>query len=292
MIKNFVLKKGDQLAFSITFTSPTPATAMEFGVKEKYSDDYYTIIKTMEKKQRKVIFIGDSYAEGYTPDGRVIGWPEVVKNILDLQNPIISYRGGTGFISGLENGSFTDLLSAIPSDTSVTDVVVAGGYNDRYGNKTKVVEGITRFCNVSRNKFPNAKISIGMIGWSTIERQQESLRVAIEGYKEGCAVNDVTYMTDAETSLRSSSLFSSDQIHPNQSGENVIAMNIAKYLPDTYTGGISKVSDTKYQIIIPSEDTAKLDIRNYVYDLRLKVNNVVKTPLSGKLMIKDSVFED
>lgn len=105
MVKNFLLKRGDQLAFTITFTSTTPVTAMEFGVKQKYSDDYYTIIKYL-------------------------------------------------------------------------------------GN------------------------------------------------------------------------------------------------------GISRQSDTKYLITIPSEDMAKLEIKNYVYDLRMKIGNIVRTPLSGKLMIKDTVFED
>lgn len=104
MIKNFLTKRGDQLAFTITFTSATPATAMEFGVKKKYSDEFYTIIKSL-------------------------------------------------------------------------------------GN------------------------------------------------------------------------------------------------------GITKLSDSKYQVIVSSEDMNKLDIATYVYDLRLKINSVVKTPLSGKLIIKDTVFE-
>lgn len=71
-----------------------------------------------------------------------------------------------------------------------------------------------------------------------------------------------------------------------------------KYTDETYTiikslgDGITKLSDNKYQIIVPSSDTNKLDIENYVYDLRLKIGSVIKTPLSGKLMIKQTVFED
>lgn len=69
------------------------------------------------------------------------------------------------------------------------------------------------------------------------------------------------------------------------------------YTDDTYTiikyigNGITKLSDTKYQISIPSSDMKKLGIFNYVYDLRIKAGSEVKTPLSGKLMIKDTVFE-
>lgn len=70
------------------------------------------------------------------------------------------------------------------------------------------------------------------------------------------------------------------------------------YTDDVYTilkslgNGITKLSDTKYQIMVPSSDTAKLDIFNYVFDLRIKINSEIKTPLSGKIMVKDTVFED
>ena len=69
------------------------------------------------------------------------------------------------------------------------------------------------------------------------------------------------------------------------------------YGDDSYTilkylgNGITKLSDTKYQIVVNSEDTNKLNIANYPYDLRLKISSVVRTPLSGKSMIKETVFE-
>lgn len=71
-----------------------------------------------------------------------------------------------------------------------------------------------------------------------------------------------------------------------------------KYSDEEYTilkyigNGITKISNYKYQIIIPSSEMAKLEIETYVYDLRLMVNSSIKTPLSGKLMIKETVFED
>ena len=71
-----------------------------------------------------------------------------------------------------------------------------------------------------------------------------------------------------------------------------------KYSDNVYTilktigNGITQLSSYKYQIIIPSSEMAKLDIATYVYDLRLKVNTSIKTPLSGKLMVKETVFED
>ena len=47
MIKNFIVKKGDQLSFTITFTSSLPVTSVEWGIKKEYTDEVYTILKTL-----------------------------------------------------------------------------------------------------------------------------------------------------------------------------------------------------------------------------------------------------
>lgn len=71
-----------------------------------------------------------------------------------------------------------------------------------------------------------------------------------------------------------------------------------KYSDDYYTivksigNGITQISTNKFQITLNPEDTKRLEIRKYVYDLRYKSSSVVKTPLSGKLIIQDTVFED
>lgn len=54
MIKNFIVKKGDQLSFTITFTSSTSVTNIEWGIKKDYADDQYTILKTLNNGIAKV----------------------------------------------------------------------------------------------------------------------------------------------------------------------------------------------------------------------------------------------
>lgn len=51
--------------------------------------------------------------------------------------------------------------------------------------------------------------------------------------------------------------------------------------------GITKINDFTYQIIIP---TNALDLETYVYDVRTIYEGVPKTPLSGKIIVKDTVF--
>lgn len=54
MIKNFIVKKGDQLSFSITFTSSLPVSSIEWGIKKEYTDEVYTILKTLNNGITKV----------------------------------------------------------------------------------------------------------------------------------------------------------------------------------------------------------------------------------------------
>ena len=293
MIKNFLVKKGDQLGFTLTFTSSLPISNIEWGVKAEYEDTTYTIYKSLNKLERKIVFIGDSYAEGYTPDGNVNGWPVVVKNKLGLDNTIIKYKGGIGFGAGLQAGTFTDLLRQVESDANVTHVIVCGGYNDRYLTRDAILTGIADFCNTAKSKFPNASIMIGACGWSSEVSQHDSLNKAIAAYQTGARDNNVMYLTDVENSLHGhADYFSSDHIHPNALGQNAIADNVIKYIPMYDSNGISKIDDRTYSFVLSSADTNILDYHIYPYDIRVKVGNNVKTPLSGKIYIKQTVFKE
>lgn len=70
-----------------------------------------------------------------------------------------------------------------------------------------------------------------------------------------------------------------------------------EYTDEVYTilktlgNGISKVADNKYSFTLTSTDTDKLDYYNYPYDIRVTTGSVIKTPLSGKLFIKETVFK-
>ena len=54
--------------------------------------------------------------------------------------------------------------------------------------------------------------------------------------------------------------------------------------------GITKINDRTYQITIPYTEMAKLDYGVYVYDMRTKENTIPTTPLSGKLIIQETVY--
>lgn len=58
----------------------------------------------------------------------------------------------------------------------------------------------------------------------------------------------------------------------------------------TLGNGITKLDNRRYQVIITSPETGQLDFEQYIYDIRVRSGNVIKTPLSGKIIVKESVF--
>ena len=54
--------------------------------------------------------------------------------------------------------------------------------------------------------------------------------------------------------------------------------------------GITKIDNRTYQITIPYTEMAKLDYGMYVYDVRTKSGQIPITPLSGKLIIQETVY--
>lgn len=66
------------------------------------------------------------------------------------------------------------------------------------------------------------------------------------------------------------------------------------YADTTYTiyvslnNGITKISDTTYQVVIPTQE---LNYETYLYDLKVVISSVAYIPLSGRITVKPSVFE-
>lgn len=186
-------------------------------------------------KNKKIILIGDSYAEGYTPDGNVTSWQEYFINLTGLSNTIRKYQGGVGFVNISSNKTFQTLLEEITSDNNVTDIVVLGGYNDTSYNNTQINNAIKSFQLKANEKFPNANIYIGAIGWSKDSSKIYSLNNLVSKYKNNAPLCNCAYLKNMEYSLHEYfDSFSSDGIHPNGHGQYRIALNLIQAL---LTGG-------------------------------------------------------
>lgn len=201
----------------------------EFGV-----DIRYGLFRTYQPLGKNYLLIGDSYLEGYTPDGDVLSWGDNLKNFMGINyNTVINYMGGVGFIAGnsgsADGVSFETLsLSAdVPDSNTITHIVVCGGYNDAVrslsGGSAAILTQIQTFVQNVSARYPNAKIYIGMIGYrnndaDVLSRIRGAVLEAYQTANRYGANDKVVYLNNVEWVLTSSDM-ASDGYHPNGDGQ-------------------------------------------------------------------------
>lgn len=181
-----------------------------------------------------IITIGDSYGEGYTPDGMVKPWCDTLHETYfsDASFYVNKSLGGSGFGS---NTSFSDLLSKAIAGLSdkqkkqVKYVVVAGGWNDQFVDGSLVNSGIKDTIDLM-TQLPNATLYIGwiatpIIGFTTRKR--------IKAYNEIKSLYETywgkfKFLSGADSALSWVGVLASDKIHPNATGQASIADMIYK----------------------------------------------------------------
>lgn len=185
---------------------------------------------------KKFVFVGDSYAQGYTPDGNVNSWIDVFTTLANITNYTEYSQGGTGFAT---TPSFTSLISSVAVDPEVDYIIVGGGYNDN--GFTTVPDAIKLFYDTARIKYPNAKIYVGFFGWTLVNHNiQRNLIFRCSDYKQGCeGVLNLFYLYGVENVIFNNNNYSSDGYHPNQNGQNIIAHAIYQaFCRGSYAGGV------------------------------------------------------
>lgn len=198
----------------------------------------------------KTICIGDSYGEGYNPDGNVTGWTTLVKIYLGLtdDNFFSNSLGGAGFINGTTFATLLNQTSNHFKNDEVTNIIVCGGFNDINESDTDLINAIFNFKKQANVLYPNAQIFVGFIANSTKMESRIGLIQPRDAYCSGCEYNGITYLSGCENALHSTSMFGSDGVHPNTWGEESIAKAISNAILNGYASvihagvGITNVS--------------------------------------------------
>lgn len=181
-----------------------------------------------------LITIGDSYGEGYTPDGMVKPWCDILHEnyFSDASFYVNKSLGGSGFGA---NTRFSALLSEVIAGLTdkqkkqVKYVVVAGGWNDQFIAGSTVNSGIEDVINLMP-QLPNATLYIGwiatpIIGFTTVAKAKayNEIKTLYETYW-----GKFKFLSGADSALRWISVLASDNIHPNSNGQASIADMIYK----------------------------------------------------------------
>ena len=199
--------------------------------------------KTQEKED-VYLLIGDSYGRGYTPDGMVTGWCELLKAKLGLDNDhcYIMARDGHGFANNL---LFLDELEifaeTITNKEDITKIILCSGYTDVLSSQSDIHDGILAFRNYVTTTFPNATLYLGMIGYSTAVAGNRSkiYNNVLPAYLDLYDIPNTRYLNGVEYASINNTM-SSDGIHPNQDGE----YNICEAIYNSYLTGYASYKDS------------------------------------------------
>ena len=194
-----------------------------------------------EVTRQKIVVIGDSYGVGYTPDDSVDtekgSWPKLVISQNGTDDSIAVSKNGAGFVKSNEGENFTSLLEKAweQSDDpeSVEAIIVCGGYNDMYYSDSSINYAVQFFALTAKKLFPNAIIYIGMISWDEENPavQSKILNTILPAYRQSADKNGMQYISGCEYILQNSfGAFTEDHVHPNASGQILLADYINRYL--------------------------------------------------------------
>lgn len=236
--------------------------------------------------KRKMLFVGDSYS---LSDGSW-NWPvwhqRIVSN-LDLTNSISLEADGAGFVdtasshnpdySGLTWGEI--LQEYFTADDNITDVVVAGGFNDRNADQGTLAAAISSFVTIARSKYKNAKIWISFIGWSTNYTTEDNLiEKTYTYYKYGAIKNGCTFIEPNGCWGYSDEFY--DSSHPNEDGQTNIGLMLSAALCGSEFNRLEeKTTSTTLQV-----GTGSLTIKIYQHGNDLYFNNdsLVQITMTGE----------
>ena len=172
----------------------------------------------------KILFIGDSYLEMYNGTTGVI---DKFKTISGITNVSYAVKSGTGFAYTVDDQNFVTLLQSVANDNELTDIICVGGYNDQYSNQNDVENAISNFCTIAKQKFPNAKIYIGMDSFTLETTKRFPIYNTFVTYQK-CNKYGAKYLNGVECVMHDTNLFigGNDLTHPNENGRFEIARAI------------------------------------------------------------------
>lgn len=266
-IKNYITNKTVQKVTGKDLSSNdyTDADKEKLTSLNQVTEETVTNWGFIKNKVDKYIFIGDSYGEGWL-DGVVhntTSWVEIAAQYLGLRKNVTYWEKsayGYGFTRKDADKQFHSLLQELDEDiedkSSITKIVVCGGYNDRVvgmGSAFATMdEGMGLFINYAKANYPNAQIYVGFMGWQKpngapmLESQDkyanyytwDKLGQACSEYRSSAQKLGVTFIEGLQYVMHDYGYFDNDDIHPNQDGQNELGKQVAAY----FIGGACSVS--------------------------------------------------
>ena len=195
--------------------------------------NYNTCMTNIYKRPRNIVVVSDSYGDTNVSEGSFI---DRAINILSTYEGVTIYncaKGSTSFNNSVEAMNFLGALkeneSQITDKNSITDVVVLGGHNDMGASQTDIATGMENFYNYVAANYPNAKLTVGFIGYTLQDSLTDEWYVAASVYYNLCTLKKMAYTNVFENVLRISSYMKTDLVHPNVNGQIALAKALVSW---------------------------------------------------------------
>lgn len=186
--------------------------------------------------QDRYVIIGDSYLEGYTPDGHVESFGIKLQRMMNKSDKdwVMAYKGGTGFINKVDNKDFSTLTqeayNKCTSPETISHVIYAGGYNDSGNNSEAIQKAIKSCYDKMHSLFPNAVMYLADIACNF--KNEEVLwhlhDNVLHAYDyAGGSDYKITSLGYIGNCLHERDMMASDGYHPNDWGQGVLALALS-----------------------------------------------------------------
>lgn len=186
--------------------------------------------------QDRYVIIGDSYLEGYTPDGNVESFGIKLQRMMNKSDEdwVMAYKGGTGFINKADNKDFSTLTqeayNKCTSPETISHVIYAGGYNDSGNNSEAIQKAIKSCYDKMHSLFPNAVMYLADIGcnFNNEEVLWHLHDNVLHAYDyAGGSDYKITSLGYIGNCLHERGMMASDGYHPNDWGQGVLALALS-----------------------------------------------------------------
>lgn len=182
--------------------------------------------------QDRYVIIGDSYLEGYSPDGNVESFGVKLKGMMNKSDEdwVMAYKGGVGFVNKVNQQDYStltqDAYNKCKSPETITHVIYAGGYNDSNNTSESIQKAITACYEKMHSLFPNAVMYLANIAcnfknetvlWHLHDNVLHAYNCSAGDEKKICSLG---YIGNC---LHERDMLASDGYHPTDWGQWIIA---------------------------------------------------------------------
>lgn len=264
-----------------------PKTTANYATVDMTAEDgtsYKLMVEnteTIKRNANKVVFVGDSYGTGLTPNGEVTPWVTFAAHTMGLSDSewVNVSLGGIGFTTSL---SFLDRLKTENKfiKSEVKAVVVCGGYNDKGSTTDEIKRKVTEFVDYVHTTYPNARTYCGMIGNSTDGATRgDLLNIVRKGYMYISELKNCAYLSNSEYILHDYALMSTDGLHPTQRGYEVLGAYLGNALNGCGIDVFYPLKGFKIKALGGGITSCTLDAINQLY------HNDIATIIGGQIVI-------